>query len=128
MELKKRNEKHLYPLNGADIRSIYKVRDKMLTHLDRPPAISEMAVMANMSTSKLKRLFKQIFGDSIFSYYQSFRMKEAARLLKEEKLSVSEAGYQVGFSNLSHFSRIFNEYHGMKPKRYRQSQYAVAEI
>ena len=71
-----------------------------------------------MSPSKLKRLFKQIFGNSIFNYYQDFRMKEAARLLKEEKLSVSEVGYQLGFTNLSHFSRIFKKHIGMNPKQY----------
>ncbi|MDR1171571.1 MAG: helix-turn-helix transcriptional regulator, partial [Bacteroidales bacterium] len=62
--------------------------------------------------------FRQIFGNSIFSYYQTFRMKEAARLLKEEKLSVSDVGYQLGFTNLSHFSRIFAAHIGMKPKQY----------
>jgi AraC-like DNA-binding protein len=45
-------------------------------------------------------------------------MKEAARLLKEEKLSVSDVGYELGFTNLSHFSRVFNEHIGMKPKQY----------
>jgi AraC-like DNA-binding protein len=45
-------------------------------------------------------------------------MKEAARLLKEEKLSVSDVGYQLGFTNLSHFSRIFAAHIGMKPKQY----------
>jgi len=74
-----------------------------------------------MSPSKLKRLFKQIFGNSIFSYYQEFRIQEAARLLKEEKLSVSDAGYRLGFTNLSHFSRVFEEHIGIKPKQYSRS-------
>jgi len=121
MELEKRDEKRLYALNIHDIQAIYKIKEKMLEELGTPPVIRELAVSANMSPTKLKRLFKQIFGNSIFSYYQEFRMKEAARLLKDEKLSVSEAGYQLGFTNLSHFSRVFNEYAGMKPKRYSLS-------
>jgi AraC-like DNA-binding protein len=48
-------------------------------------------------------------------------MKEAARLLREEKLSVSDVGYRLGFTNLSHFSRVFKEHIGMKPKQYSQS-------
>ena len=118
MELEKRDEKHLYALNIQYIQSIYKVKEQMLEHLETPPVIKELAVCANISPSKLKRLFKQIFGNSIFSYYQEFRMKEAARLLKEEKLSVSDVGYQLGFTNLSHFSRVFKEHIGMKPKQY----------
>jgi AraC-like DNA-binding protein len=121
MELEKRDEKHLYALNIHDIQNIYKVKEQMLEHLENPPVINELAVCANMSPSKLKRLFKQIFGNSIFSYYQEFRMKEAARLLKEEKLTVSDVGYKLGFTNLSHFSRVFKEQIGIKPKQYSRS-------
>jgi AraC-like DNA-binding protein len=121
MELEKRDEKHLYALNIRDIQAIYKVKEQMLEHLETPPVIKELAVCANMSPSKLKRLFKQIFGNSIFSYYQEFRMKEAAHLLKVEKLSVSDVGYQLGFTNLSHFSKVFKEHIGMKPKQYSRS-------
>ena len=90
----------------------------MLRHLDTPPVIQELAVRAGMSPTKLKRLFSQIFGSSIFSYYQGFRIKEAARLLKEEKLPVAVAGYKVGFTNLSHFARVFEQHMGVKPKQY----------
>lgn len=121
MELIKRDEKQLYALNNKDIQTIYKVRERILAHLETPPVMKELAFYANMSPTKLKRLFKQIFGNSIFSYYQEFRMKEAARLLKEKKLSVSDVGYQLGFINLSHFSRVFREHVGMKPKQYSRS-------
>lgn len=118
MELEKRDEKHLYALNIQDIETIYKVKEQMLEHLETPPVISELAAGAGMSPTKLKRLFRQIFGNSIFSYYQEYRMKEAAFLLREKKLSVSDVGYQLGFTNLSHFSRIFKEHTGVKPKQY----------
>jgi len=121
MELEKRDEKQLYALNRHDIQSIYKIKELMLDHPGTPPLINDLAVIANMSPTKLKRLFKQIFGNSIFSYYQGFRMKEAARLLREEKISVSDVGYGLGFTNLSHFSRVFNEHIGMKPKQYSRS-------
>ena len=121
MELEKRDEKHLYALNSQDIQTIYKVKEQMLRRFETPPVINELAARANMSPSKLKRLFKQIFGNSIFSYYQEFRMQEAARLLREEKLSVSDVGYKLGFTNLSHFSRVFEEHIGMKPKQYSRS-------
>ncbi len=121
MALEKRDEKHLYALNSRDIQAIYQIKEQVLENLSTPPLIQELAIHANMSPTKLKRIFRQIFGDSIFSYYQAFRMKEAARLLKEEKMSVSDVGYQLGFTNLSHFSRIFEEHIGMKPKQFSRS-------
>jgi AraC-like DNA-binding protein len=121
MELDKRQEQHFYPLNDHDIKIIYKVRDQMLARPNVPPVIGELADQAHMSPTKLKRLFRQIFGNSIFNYYQQFRMKEAARLLKEEKLPVSVVGYRLGFTNLSHFSRVFYDHTGLRPKQYSRS-------
>jgi len=118
MELEKRDEKHLYPLNSHDIQTIYQVKEQMMKRLETPPVIKQLAVHAGMSPTKLKRLFRQIFGSSLFSYYQAFRIKEAARLLKDEKLAVSDAGYRLGFTNMSHFSRIFEQRIGIKPKKY----------
>ena len=121
MELEKRDEQHLYALNSRDVQTLYQVKEQILQHVDKPPVISELALFATMSPTKLKRLFKQVFGNSIFSYYQAFRMQEAARLLREEKLAVSEVGYRLGFTNLSHFSKVFNEQMGMNPKQYSRT-------
>ena len=117
-ELLKRERTTLQSLNAADVKKIFEVKDKVLAMIDTPPKLSELVSLCGMSESKLKRLFKQIFGISIYNYYQAFRMKEAAYLIKEENLSVSEAGYRVGFSNLSHFTRLFEMHNGIKPKKY----------
>jgi AraC-like DNA-binding protein len=47
-------------------------------------------------------------------------MKEAGRQLKETDKNVSEVGYDLGFTNLSHFSREFEKYMGMKLKQYHK--------
>jgi AraC-like DNA-binding protein len=117
-ELDKRESSHVQALNEQDLQRIYQIRDRMLSNLDAPPSIRDLAQKAGMSDSKLKRLFKQIFGESIFRYYQNFRMLEAARLLKTRAYSVSEVGMQMGFTNLSHFSRVFEEHLGVTPKKY----------
>lgn len=121
IEIGKREEKQLYPLNDRDINAIYKIKDQIIANIQTPPVIADLANRAAMSPSKLKRLFRQVFGNSIFNYYQQFRMKEAARLLKSENLSVAAVGYQLGFSNLSHFSKLFESHIGMKPKQFSRS-------
>ncbi|WP_407494779.1 helix-turn-helix transcriptional regulator [Elizabethkingia anophelis] len=118
MDLGKRDGKKLYALNVHDIEAIYRIKVLIIEDLGVPPVISELSVIAGMSPTKLKRLFSQIFGNSIFSYYQDLRMKEAAALLREKKYSVSEVGYKLGFTNLGHFSRIFKQHIGMSPKKY----------
>lgn len=109
---------HVSPsvMHIADIKAIYSIKNKLLLHLDEQPDIAGLAAEASMSEPKLRKLFKQTFGKSVFEYYQSARMVEAARLLRGQRLSVSEVGYRLGFTNLSHFSRVFEQHMGMKPK------------
>lgn len=120
-ELLKRENTPVASLSIADMQTIYKIRDGLLLRLNVAPDVSALALKANWSKSKLTRLFKQTFGTGIFQYYQALRMQEAARLLKAKKLSVSEVGYEIGFTNLSHFTRTFEKHIGMKPKKYAQS-------
>ena len=118
VELLKRHNTAGYPLNTSDVKTMYLIRDKIISDLSVPPDISSLVLFSNMSESKMNRLFKQIFGNSIYNYYQVLRMNEAAYLIKEQKFSVSEAGYRLGFSNLSHFTRMFERHIGLKPKKY----------
>lgn len=116
--LSKRERPVHQKLTGSDIKSIYKVRGKIVSSLQKPATIADLKQIAGMNELKMRRLFTQVFGMGIYDYYQHMRMKEAARLLRDEKLSVSEAGYQMGFENLSHFSRVFEKHIGKKPKKY----------
>jgi len=101
-----------------DIKAIYAIKLYLQAHLDKAPDIASLAKEAGMSEPKMRKLFKQTFGKGTFEYYQYIRMQEAARLLKDKHLTVSEVGYELGFTNLSHFSRVFEQHIGMKPKKY----------
>ena len=116
--LSKRERAVHQKLSESDIKSIYKVRDKLVSSLRQPSTIAELKQIAGMNELKMRKLFIQVFGMGIYDYYQHLRMKEAARLLRDEKLSVSEVGYQMGFENLSHFTRVFERHIGKKPKKY----------
>ncbi len=116
--LLERRDEQVSKIHIEDIKAIYKIKNHLHSNLDAPPNIANLAFEAGMSEPKLRKLFKQTFGKGVFEYYQSLRMIEASRLLKEKRFSVSEAGYRLGFTNLSHFSREFEKYIGMKPKRW----------
>ena len=109
------------PINSADAERLLQVHGQLLTDLSTPPVLRELAQQAAMSETKFKQLFKQTFGSSVYTYFQQARMKEAAFLLKQGRQSVAAVGYELGFSNLSHFSRLFEKHYGLHPKRYAQS-------
>lgn len=116
--LSKREKSVHQKLSESDIKSIYRVRNKIIASLEKPTPIATLKQLAGMNELKMRKIFTQVFGMGIYDYYQHLRMKEAARLLRDEKLSVSEAGYQMGFENLSHFTRVFEKNIGKKPKKY----------
>jgi len=94
------------------------LRKAIMDDLSVPPRLDDLATKAGMSETKMKQLFKQTFGDTIYNYYQKLRMEEAAFLITKAGHSVSEAGYTLGFSNLSHFSRLFEKHYGLTPKKF----------
>lgn len=119
--LRKRQNAVSRKLSHKEIEAIYLVRDKIVSSLSQSSGIGELKQIAGMNELKLRKLFKQVFGMGIYDYYQHLRMKEAARLLREENLSVSEAGYKMGFENLGHFTKVFEKNIGKKPMKYLQS-------
>ena len=104
-------------LHPDDVEKIYQVRARLVTSLSTPPSLAGLAEAVGLSEPKLKQLFRRIFGTSPYAFYQFVRMEEARRLLQH--LSVSEVGYQLGFTNLSHFARLFAEHHQLTPKKYQ---------
>lgn len=116
--LSKRENTSQKTVNNSDAEKLLDVRNLILATIGKPPLIADLANKVGMSETKLKHLFKQTFGDTVYNYYQKVRMEEAAFLLKQAGYSVSEVGYQLGFSNLSHFSRLFQRHYGITPKKY----------
>ena len=100
-----------------DAERIQMVRLALLKNLNSCPMLPELANLSGLGLTKLQKLFTQIFGQSIHRYYQSMRMIQAGSLLSS--LSVSETAYKLGFTNLSHFARVFERHHQLKPKQFK---------
>ena len=120
--LSKRQQVVHHHLRGDEIAGLYRVRDAVLSSLEHPLSQEELVKISGMNILKLRKLFKQVFGKGIYEYGQYLRMQEAARLMRDQQLSVSEAGYQLGFTNLSYFGRLFEQHFGMKPKKWNARQ------
>ena len=109
-------------LDGRDVEAIFQVRARILQDLARVPSIVELGSMVGMSPSKLQRYFRLVTGISITEFAMAERMEWAKRLLASRRYTVSEVGYTVGYTNLSHFSEIFRRYYQLNPKQFQASQ------
>ncbi len=106
------------PLSRADTRRIRDARDILLHDLENPPSITELARQVGINTCKLKQGFRQVFDNSVFGYFRSYRLDKARELLEQGDHNVTQAAMSIGYNSLSHFSRAFSNRFGMSPKEY----------
>lgn len=107
-------------ISKHDVQQLMQV-EAMLTKnvLSRPPTIEQLAQAATMSSAKLKKLFKEVYGTSIYAYYQKQRMSIARDLLLTGDYSVKEVGLSVGYTNLSNFAAAFRKEFDILPSEIR---------
>lgn len=118
----KRESKPYLGMTDQEVEALFKVKTTLFETLDQPPPIETLAKIAAMSEAKLQRSFKQVFGKSVYQYSLTLRMQEAKKMLDTLKYSVSEVGYRVGYSNLSHFTEVFRKEFQVNPKNYLKSR------
>jgi len=106
---------HKFLANEADREKIEKAREILLQHIGEPITIKELSRKVAMNECYLKKGFKEMFGSTIFDYYQSQRMEHAKYLLYEKGLTVTEVSMLLGYSSISHFSTAFKKHTGLKP-------------
>ena len=95
--------------------SIYQAREILLKHIGDPITIKELSRKVAMNECYLKKGFKEVFGTTIFDFYQQQRMEHAKYLLYEKALSVTDVSALLGYSSISHFSAAFKKHTGLKP-------------
>jgi AraC-like DNA-binding protein len=78
-------------------------------------SVSELSKMAAMSPSKLKVSFKKLYQLPIYQYYQKQRMNKAKAMLLSRKYTVKEVAEEVGFYNIHHFTKAFQNFFGQLP-------------
>ncbi|MEQ8549452.1 MAG: DNA-binding response regulator [Cyclobacteriaceae bacterium] len=100
-----------------------KILTKTIETIEKHMADSEFGVEKlceeiGMSRSQLYRKIKALTSYSINDFIRLIRLKRAAQILNQEKSSASMVMREVGFENLSYFSRAFKEQFGVSPKQY----------
>lgn len=71
-----------------------------------------------ISRAQLHRKMKEITGVSTADFIRNIRLAQAAKLLQEGKINVTQVAYSVGFSNQTHFSTLFKKQYGKTPTEY----------
>ena len=101
-----------------NVDKIKKAKQIIIERMSEPPTLQELSDEISLPLNRLKEGFKQIYGDSVYSFLFDYKMEVARQLLATGSHNVNEVGLKVGYSTSSHFIASFKKKFGTTPKKY----------
>ncbi|MDO9257561.1 MAG: helix-turn-helix transcriptional regulator [Bacteroidales bacterium] len=89
----------------------------------RPEGADFYSEKLNMSTRNLNLISQSAFGKSVTDIIETRKLIEARNLLLNSAKSVSEIGYDLGYNEKSHFTKVFRKRTGVTPTEYRDQMH-----
>ncbi|MEL6844881.1 MAG: AraC family transcriptional regulator, partial [Bacteroidota bacterium] len=106
-------------LSKHEVDRMYAVKDYLERHLDQAQPLFRLAQEFGTNEYALKTGFKEVFGTTVFNFWQSAKMNQAKKMLLTGELNVSEVADQIGYKNPQHFSTAFKRRFGYSPSKLR---------
>lgn len=101
-------------LRKEDVKRMHQVRDIIMSNLDSPCSLIDLAHQVGTNETYLKKHFKMVFNNTIFGYLQNEKMA----LAKDELLqgrTVAQVADRAGYKHAAHFARAFKKHFGYPP-------------
>ena len=99
------------------------VHDELTANLSERVTIEELSRKYLMNATTLKRVFKQVYGETIAAHIKKHRMEAAATRLRTTQDDVAAIAQAVGYESQSRFTAAFKETYGELPSEYRRRKY-----
>jgi hypothetical protein len=115
----KKVEKNKMPAWAKELKTV--IQDQIDTNLSL--SLKEISAGLDINPTYLSREFARYFDNMSFGeYVRKLRIEKASQLLTDPNLSLAEVAYLTGFSDQSHFTRIFKRYTSQSPAKYRKEK------
>ena len=100
--------------------TVHLIHEYLTEHLSERITIEELSKRFHINTTTLKKVFKEVYGDSVAAHIKKHRLEKAARLLKDTQISIFAAAKEVGYDSQSRFTAAFKQEFGVLPTNYRK--------
>jgi len=90
-------------------------------------SVEQLCQEVCVSRTQLHRKMKELTGLSTAEFIRNIRLEQAARLLKERHVNVSQVAYTLGFASTAHFSKVFKQHFGVPPSEYGKKDMAEGD-
>lgn len=121
LQISESKEERPYFYKGQ-VEKIKAIHDLITTDLQEHYTMDELAERFQISLTGMKNCFKEVYGDSMYSYLRRYRMNIAATMLRQDsKKGIAEIAGAVGYESPSKFATAFRQVMGQTPMEYRKS-------
>lgn len=111
-----------YVIDGVDIPyNVKEILDYLQENVYGKITISDVAKVVGKSESTVKQLFSLYRDNGIIKYYNSLKIKEARRLIREGNYNMTQIADMLHFDNPQYFSKCFKSFTHMTPSEYKAS-------
>ncbi|MEM9675623.1 MAG: AraC family transcriptional regulator [Bacteroidota bacterium] len=94
---------------------LHAAREILDQQLNATFTLNSLAQQVGTNEFALKKGFKELFGTTVFGYWNQIKMQEARMLLTEGMMNIAEISSRIGYKNPQHFSTAFKKYFGYSP-------------
>lgn len=117
-----KSERKNYIIGGVDVPlQVKKIIDFMNDKLYERITVKEISEYIHQSESYTKKLFSQYYKGGLIHFYNSLKIKEAGKLIREGDLSITQISELLCFDNPQYFSRCFSKFTDMSPMQYKKT-------
>ena len=102
-----------------EVETLYELKTFLLTNMDKPLKLEQLAIMYETTPRTLKRRFFTLFGIKLYNFLLDIRMEQASKLLLETDTAIEHIAVLTGYQSFANFSTAFKKYYGHPPKYFR---------
>ena len=124
-------EKGLQPsprLKPDTIARIHYAREILLSRLENPPSMLELAQIVGVRDRTLRRGFRELLGTTVFRFLTEKRMESAEQLLCQGNITIAEVAHRVGYSHQGRFAEAFKRRFTIAPGECLSGKKSVSEL
>lgn len=106
-------------ISAEDVEKLHAARAFVAQHIFDPITLTQVARHAGLNDFKLKKGFRELFGNTVFGYLNELKMSYARQMLLDTSCTVYEIAYALGYTEPYSFSKAFRKYYGYLPREVR---------